>query len=269
MELLTQILRSITDRHVSLIAAGVAFYSFFAIFPGMAAIIAIWGLFSDPVVMREYLSQTHSLLPDMVFSVLSTQLDALLGARPHTLGWASLLSLAVALYSVHNGVSALISAVNAIQGHKPRGGVRGLIASIAMTAFLIVIAVCALGTVVVLPIVMQLVPLGQFAAPFLHVAPWVILLAVVLVSLGLFYRWGSNPTGRRHSWLSPGSVLATALWVASSVGFSIYLANFGAYNRIYGSIGAIVALLMWFWISAYIVLLGATLNAELWRRKDQ
>lgn len=258
-----------SDRHLTLIAAGVAFYTMFAIFPGMAATIAIWGFFADPMVMRSYLGLIHELIPDAAYGVLETQLDALLAARSVRLGWATGLSLAVALYSLNSGVAALIGGLNAIEGRGPRSGLLGIIVSATLTLVLIAMVLAGLATVVVVPLALGLLPLGPVNALILRVLPWIVLFLIVLMALGLFYRWGPDRGADRHDWITPGAVLAAALWAAASLGFSAYLANFGAYNRIYGSIGAVVALLMWFYISAFIMLLGAVLNTERARRNTQ
>lgn len=254
--------RATDERHIGVIAAGVAFYGMFAVFPGMAAMIAIWGFFSDPSVIPNYMNAIHGVMPAVAYDVLETQLVTLLKADPHALGWATLLSLLVALYSIHAGVAALISALNAISGHRPHGGLRRFAGSAIMTAATLGLAVSALATVVAVPVALNFLDLGRAEGMILKILPWIVLILVLLVFLGMVYRWGPNRDGARFGWLTPGSLLAVALWAVASIAFSVYLGNFGSYNRIYGSIGAVIALLMWFYISAYIVLLGAVFNAE-------
>ncbi len=139
-----------------------------------------------------------------------------------------------------------------------------------MTFATLGLAVCALATVVIVPVALNLLNVGRAEGIILKTLPWIVLILVLLVFLGMFYRWAPNNDAARFDWLTPGSLLAVALWAGASIAFSVYLVNFGSYNRIYGSIGAVIALLMWFFISAYIVLLGAVLNAEYARlRADQ
>lgn len=260
--LIEAVWRATDERHIGIIAAGVAFYGLFAVFPGMAAMIAIWGFFSDPSVIPTYMNAIHSLMPAVAYDVLETQLLTLLKTDSHALGWATALSLLIALYSIHAGVAALISALNAINGHRPHGGLRRLVGSVTMTAATLGLAVSALATVVVVPVALNVLDLGRAEGMIVKILPWIVLILVLLVFLGMVYRWGPNRDGARFGWLTPGSLLAVALWAVASIAFSIYLGNFGSYNRIYGSIGAVIALLMWFYISAYIVLLGAVFNAE-------
>ena len=253
------------DRHVGLIAAGVAFYSMFAIFPGMAATIAIWGIFSDPSVVETYLSTIRGLIPDAAFTLISDQLHTLVTNRTGGWHWATILSLGVALYSVHSAVAALMSGLNAVQDHDPRTGMMRMFSSLAMTLALLGVILTALAVVVAVPVALSLVAYGPADALVLRFLPWAILFFMVKMTLGMFYRFGGRGEGGRHNWISSGSVVAALLWAMVSFAFSVYLENFGSYNRIYGSIGAVIALMMWLYLSAYIVLLGAVLNAELRR----
>ncbi len=256
---------ALDERHVGLIAAGVAFYSMFAIFPGMAATIALWGVFSDPSVVQLALSKVHGLIPDEAYRLMETQLRALIGAHSRGWRWATLLPLAIALYSVHSAVSALISSLNAVQARRHRVGFMRIGGSLALTCALLLVILMALTTVVAIPILLKLMPIGTAAGVILRLLPWVVLFLVVNLTLGLFYRFGATAEEKRHGWISSGSIVAALLWALASFAFSVYLENFGSYNRIYGSIGAVIALMMWLYLSAYIVLFGAVLNAELAR----
>ena len=256
---------ALDERHVGLIAAGVAFYSMFAIFPGMAATIALWGMFADPAVVQDYLAKVHGLIPEEAFRLIETQLRALILAHSNGWQWATILPLGVALYSVHSAVSALISSLNAVQVRRHRAGAMRIVGSLALTLALLVVILVALATVVAIPIVLQLFPIGTAEAVILRVLPWAVLIFVVNLTLGLFYRFGATVEVERHSWVSTGSLVAALLWALVSFAFSLYLENFGSYNRVYGSIGAVIALMTWLYLSAYIVLFGAVLNAELAR----
>ena len=264
MKLAVAVWNAMDERHMGLLSAGVAFYAMFALFPGMAATIAIWGFFADPIVMREYLDQIHGVIPDAAYGVLEAHLDALLVANNRALGWTTILSFVVALYSVHSAVAALVSGLNAMhdRGHRP--GLFRLLWSVVLTGAVVALVLSALVVVVTVPVALNFLHVDYLGSFILFYLPWVVMFAVLFVVLGLFYRWGPTSESRshRHSWISPGAFVAALLWVAASIAFSVYLAYFGAYNRIYGSIGAVIALLMWLYISAYIVLFGAVLNEE-------
>lgn len=251
--------------HVGLIAAGVAFYGMFALFPGMAALIAVFGLISDPGVVRTELQLLHEVIPDQAFDLLSAQLERLLTASGTTLGWTTALSFAVALWSARAGVSAVVQGLNAIYDIPNRGGLRHEAVALAMTLALMAIAVTALLVVVVAPILIALVPPTPGTARVLQWLRWGAALVVLISGLGMVYRYGPNRTASGVVWMTPGAIVVVALWLAVSAGLSLYLSNFGAYNQVYGSIGAVIALLMWLYVSAYLVLMGAALNAVLER----
>ena len=252
-------------RNISLIAAGVAFYAMLSIFPAVAAIIALWGFISDAALVESQLEVLRSFVPEDAFDLLSTQVHALVGANDSTLGWATVVSTLVALWTTRAGVGALINGLNAVYGTTPRSGFGSFIAAIALTLVLIAVALTALACVVIVPIVLAFLPLGEFTAQILFIARWALVIAVVLLGLSLIYHYGPNHAART-GWVSIGAIFALMLWAIASVGFSYYLSNFGNYNEVYGSIGAVIALLMWFFISAYVVLLGGVLNAVLsWR----
>ena len=146
---------------------------------------------------------------------------------------------------------------------EPRGGLTHYLEAIVLTIALVGVALTATALIVVAPIVLAFFPIDAAAEVLVQAIRWAAAISVLLFGLGLIYRFGPNrPTGRAY-WLSPGSLLVVFLWAATSSGFSIYLSNFGNYNEVYGSIGAAIALLMWLYLSAYLILFGAALNAEL------
>ncbi len=255
------------NRNLGLIASGVAFWAMLAIFPAIAALIALWGYQADPSVVAAQLPMAREFLPYEGYRLLSNQVNALVAQNVSTLGWTSLVSILVALWSARTGVGALVQGVNAISGRENRGGLRDMVTAFALTFALMGVALVALVSIVVLPIILALVPLGPVAGLALKVVNWTIAISVVVMGISVVYRYGLNRPGERPRWFTPGLGLAVALWALASWSFSFYLANFGNYNEIYGSIGAVIALLMWFYISAYVVLLGAALNAELDREK--
>lgn len=254
------------QANLGLIAAGVAFFAMFAIFPALAAIIAVFGLVADPSIVESQLELMRDVIPTEAFYLFDAQISRLLGARADTLGWATALSTGVALWSARAGVAALMRGLNAIKGEPNRGGIGHYAVALLLTICLVGIAVIALLIVVIAPIVLAFLPLGGVAALALEAIRWSVALFILLAALGLLYRFGPNTVDVRTGWVSPGAIVVVVVWIAASVGFSAYLRNFGSYNEVYGSIGAVIALLMWLYISAYLVLLGAVLNVVLHRR---
>ncbi len=255
------------EANMFLVAAGVAFFGMLSLFPALAAVIAIWGLLSDPGVILDQIELLRSIVPDAVFSLVESQILKLMSTSGDALGWAGILSLAFATWSARSGVAALMIGLNTAHGQINRGNVRHYAASLALTGALFGVAIVALSAVVVVPIVLNFVPLGMVSALIVSAVRWFAAIGVLFVGLALLYRYGPNTRGARMKWITPGAVIAVALWGIASWAFSFYLANFARYNEIYGSIGAAIALLMWLYVSAFAVMLGAAFNVQLDRAR--
>ena len=251
------------EKHLGLVAAGVAFFGIFGIFPGIAAIIAIFGLLADPVVISEQLVLLDEIIPPDAYRLLSTQINRLVLAPPDTLGWATVVSITIALWSCRAGVGGLIGGLNAIAGQRQRHGVMQVLIAFALTIALVALAIVALFLVVILPIVLAFFPVAASTAWLVEGARWLIALGVLLVGLSLLYRFGPARIGGRGRWLTVGAFAAVVVWVIASAALSYYLTNFGSYNEVYGSIGAVIGLLLWLYVSAYLILLGAALNVAV------
>ena len=257
----------VSDGHFGLIAAGVAFYAMFAVFPGLAAVVAIWGLMADPQVIQGYLVVAERFLPPEAGELVHDQVMGLLNAPATTLGWATFLSLLIALYSARAGVSALIQGLDVVHRARPRGWLWGYAVDFMLTMALIGALMVALATAVIVPILLSYFPNGTVSAWLTKILPWVVMFLAVLTCLSILYRFGPNvPGGFKSGWISVGVLFAALAWAAVSFGFSIYLSNFNSYNRIYGSIGAVIILMMWLYLSVWAILVGGAINAELDQR---
>ena len=256
--------RRTEQAELDLIAAGVAFYGFLAIFPAAAAVIAIWGYVSDPSVIRSELALLRNVLPPDVFTLLSDQVEGLLTLNTSNLGLTSILSTLFALWSARAGMAALIRGLNAIHQRPNRSGHWHQLRAMALTFVLLGLVLAALILSVILPLVMVLLPVNLRA---LEGANMLLGLGLGILAMALAYRLGPNHGPKPPPLLSLGLLVAVILWVLATRGFMLYLENFPSYNRIYGSIGAVAALMMWLYVSAYAVLLGAAVDAERHRRK--
>jgi membrane protein len=266
-EVTRQVLDDLGEKNAGLISAGVAFYGLFAIFPGIAAMISLFGIFADPIVVESQLDLMAGLMPDGVFKLFQTQIDGLLSAGSATLGVTTLVSIGLALWSARTGVAALIRGLNAIFDRPNRGSIRHVMVALLLTICLVGIAIVALLMVVVAPIFLAVIPFNTDQAVLLELFRWSLVVAVLFVGLGLLYRYGPNRRYARMGWMTPGAFVVVAFWLAMSAAFSAYVANFATYNEVYGSLGAVIALLFWFYLSAYLILVGAALNHTLDRRK--
>ncbi len=262
-----QVIDDLGEKNAGLISAGVAFYGLFAIFPGIAATIALFGLLADPVVVDSQLELMRGLMPAGVFELFETQIDAVLGAGASTLGLTTFISIAVALWSARSGVAAIIRGLNAIFERPNRAAIRHVLVALLLTVCLIGMAIVALMMLVVAPVLLAVLPISSDQGAVLEVIRWSVAIAVLFVGLGMLYRYGPNRRFARPNWVTPGAVIVVILWLFMSSAFTIYVANFSTYNEVYGSIGAVIAMLMWFYLSAYLIFLGAALNVTLDKRK--
>lgn len=262
-KLLLAVWQTASEKHVGLIAAGVAFFGMFGIFPAMAAVIAVFGMLADPVVIAEQMTLMEGIIPPDAYRILAIQVNRLVLAPSQALGWATVVSTALALWSARAGVGALVGGLNAIAGERMRSGIGQVIVALALTLVLVALAIVAMLTVVIVPVVLAFIPLASSTAWLLEGLRWLIALGVLVLGLSLLYRFGPARIGGRGRWITVGAVVVVILWVASSVGLSFYLTNFGSYNEVYGSIGAVIGLLLWLYVSAYLILLGAALNLHV------
>ncbi|MEL6841442.1 MAG: YihY/virulence factor BrkB family protein [Pseudomonadota bacterium] len=254
---------SASEKHLGLIAAGVAFFGVFGIFPGIAAVIAIFGLVADPTVIGEQLVLMEDIIPPDAYRLLSSQINRLVSAPNEALGWATFVSITLALWSCRAGVGALIGGLNAIAGQRVRNGIWQMVVAFLLTVALVSLAIVAVTAVVILPIALAFIPVATSTAWILEGVRWLIALGVLMMGLSLLYRFGPARIGSRGRWFTIGAFVVVILWVAASAGLSFYLTNFASYNEVYGSIGAVIGLLLWLYVSAYLILLGAALNVEV------
>jgi membrane protein len=255
--------RSMGPNHLSLIAAGVAFFGMLSLFPALAALIALLSLIADPDVVVVQLEEYRTLMPQDVYDILNTQIVGLVSASSQSLGWAGLISVLLAWWSARAGVGAMMHGLNVAYGLRSRASWRHYLRALLLTASLVGVGIVALLTVVVAPVALTLLPLGSVVGVILDLLRWIIGIAVILGGIGMLYRYGPNRSGIRIGFITPGAIFSALMWAGFSIAFSYYVAHFGNYNEVYGSIGAVMAMLVWLWISSFVVLIGASLNAEI------
>lgn len=268
MRLTGPILTKMDRMNFSLIAAGIGLFAMLALFPALATIVMLWSLLASPDDAYTLLAMGAGLMPPDVLTLMSEQIKRVIAVgEGQEFGWAILLTLFVSIWSARTGVAAVIRGLNAVNNARPRASwVAETLVSLGLTVVLSGLALLAILAMVVAPIVVSIIPLGTGAVIAVGIIRWLLATSVAITAFGAIYRYGPNLALPRPGWITPGSLVAVALWLLVSIAFSIHLARFGDYNKIYGSIGAAVALLIWFYLSAYVVLLGGTLNAELARR---
>jgi membrane protein len=248
----------------------VAFYGLLAVFPGLIALVAIYGLAFDPAQVEQQVSQLKGVLPPEATDVLLAQLHDLTTTSSTALGFGAIAGIVLALWSASAGMRTLMEALNvAYDEEESRGFVGYYGTALLLTLGAVLGLIVAIALVVALPVALQFFGLGEALKWLVAIAVWPVLLVAMLVGLAIVYRFGPSRAKPRWRWVSWGAVAATLLWIVGSVLFSVYVTQFGSYNETYGSVGAIVILLMWFLLSSYAVLIGAELNAEMERQTRQ
>jgi membrane protein len=254
--------------NLPLLAAGIAFYALLALVPALVAFVSIYGLIANPADVARHVNDVLGASPREVRTLIDTQLEAITNGKRSQAGLGALLGVLFAFWSASSGMSHAIEGVNAAYNQKAqRGVVRLRLLALALTVGAMAFGLLAMLLIAVAPAVVASSSVG---APFrivLSAARWPLLAAGMLAALAVFYRFAPEGRRARWRWLSPGAIVATSLWLAGSALFSIYTANFGRYNETYGSLGAIVVVMLWLFLTGFVVLFGAELNAAA-ERKD-
>lgn len=255
--------RESTADQVPMLAAGVAFFGFLALFPAMVAFTLIWGLVADPATVTEQTAALAASLPPEARALLVDQLQQLASAPSQSLGWGLVVAVLAALWSASGGVGNLVSAINiAYDEERRRGFVKDKLIALGLTVGAIVFMVLMVALVAGVPAALQLVGIGAGWRWLAEVVRWLLIAALVMVALAVLYRVAPDRDAPKFRWASIGAVVATLLWLLASAGFSLYVSLFGNYAKTYGALAGVAVLLLWLWITCFAILLGAEINAE-------
>ncbi len=248
---------------VGMLAAAVTYYAFLAIFPALIAAVTLYGLVADPAQVTEQVDNLSDTLPAEAATLLQDQLTNITSTSGGALGIGLAVSVVGALFSASGGVGNIIKAVNiAYDEEETRGAVRLRLLALALTLGAVVFVLVAIGLIAVLPVVLDAIGLGTFGTAVAFVLRWVGLVAFMVLGLAVLYRYAPDRDSPKFRWVGLGSLLATVLWIVASAALSIYVSNFGSYGKTYGALAGVVVLLLWLYITSFIVLLGAEVNAE-------
>ncbi len=263
-------LRNTFADNLSILSAGVAFYAFLSIFPAIAGTLMVWGLFADPLEIRGQISVLRGIAPADAFELMA---DALVRIAENTHSGftvGAIVSLLFALWAASRAAQALMATLNvAYDVEKPRGFIAGNLNAIRFTIIGIAFALFSLAAIGAVPPLLEALRLGALVDVLIRGSRWLLLVGVFFAIAAMAYRRTPTRRGvsrrewRRHPTLT-GAAVASLIWLVASFGFSFYLSAFDAYTRIFGSLGAVAALLMWFWITAYAIGIGAEINSVLW-----
>ncbi len=255
------------DEQHSLAAAGTAFFVFLAIFPALVALIALYGLFTDPAQIEPQVSALEGLLPASALDLLRAQMQRLAETAPGQLGISAIVGILVALWSANKGMKGMVKALNFAYGEdEDRNFLELNGVTLALTLGGIVFVAVLVFGVAVIPGMLDALGLGGTARAAIDWLRWPVLALILIGALAVLYHYGPDRDRPRWSWVTPGAVVATIVFLIASALFSLYVSMFGNYNEVYGSVGAVAVLMLWLYIGAWSVLLGAETNAEAERQ---
>lgn len=258
------------DDNIGIIAAGIAFYVFAAIVPTLGAVVLSYGLFAEAETVRRNIESVFASLPRDAASIISDQLLTVVESSKDKQGIGLVVALLLAWYGATKGSAAIITGLNvAYDTEESRGFVRLTLLKFAVVGGGVVMIFAAIGTTMLLAFLSGLIPNAPLAVlALIRIAGFLLLAVLVVTAAAILFRFGPDHRQPRWIWLSPGSAGATLLWLAGTAGFGFYVSNFGNYGATYGSLSAVIVTLTWLWLTAYVFLLGAELNAELERQVE-
>ena len=263
-DIILRVYQNIGKHRVIALAAGVAFYALLAIFPAIAALVAIYGFFADPATISAHLDSVAGLLPGGAIDVIRDQMTRIASHGRSTLGVTFAFGLGASLWSANAGIKAIIDSLNLVYNEEEkRGFIKLNLVSLTFTFLAILFVLFALAAIAVVPVVLAYVGLVDLTATLVNYGRWPILFVVVAAGLAALYRYGPSRSRPKWRWITWGSSFAAVAWMLVSLLFSWYAANFGSYNETYGSLGAVIGFMMWLWLSAIVLLLGAELDADM------
>lgn len=267
VEIAKRVYGEVSKDRVTSVSAGVTFFGLLALFPALTALVSIYGLLFDAGSVVGHIEMLRGVLPEGALGIIRDQVVSIVEASGGALGIAAVVGILTALYSANGGMKALIEALNIAWFEKEkRGFIRLNLVSLAMTLGAIVLVIAMLALTAVVPPLLASLHLGGLTEGLISVLRWPLMAAALTVALAVLYRWGPSKDDPQWQWITPGALFATAGLIIASALFSWYAANFANYNETYGSLGAVIGLMMWLWIACVVVMMGAEINSEVERQ---
>jgi membrane protein len=249
--------------NMPIIAGGVAFFGFLSIFPALIAMISLYGLVASPETVTRQIEALSAQLPQSAADLIGAQLTEITSTNSSALTWSLVVAILAALWSASGGVGNIVTAINlAYDEVETRNFFKLKATSLVLTLGAIVFVLITFGLVAVVPIVLEALPLGGVGTVLAQVLRWILLLAVFAGALAVLYRVAPDRDAPKLRWVSLGSIVVTVVWALVSLGFSFYVDRFGSYDKTYGAIAGVIVLMLWLYLTCYLVLLGAEINSE-------
>jgi membrane protein len=270
MDILLRAWKNTSEKNLSLVAGGVAYYLLLALFPALAALVSIYGLVANPADVTKHIHSLSSMLPSSTVKLIGDELHQLVSASSRSLGLGATIGIVIALWSSLHGMTGMMSALNIAYGQPERRGfIRFNTTALLLTAVVTVGGLIALMLITALPIVLHGAGLRGPKRWIGLTVEWPLLIVFAAGMVALIYRYGPDRDKPKWKWASPGVITATVLWIIGSSLFSFYVYHFSSYNKTYGALGALLVLMTWLWLSAFVVLFGAEINGEAERQTQR
>ena len=256
--------------NVGILAGGIAYAAFLAIPPALIAGMSLFGLVADPATIAQQAEGVLAALPESAQPLIRDQIVSLTQTSSGALSWSLVISILLALWSASSGTSSLMTGINiAYDEQESRNFIKLRGTALLLTLGAIIFVLLTLALVAVVPAVLNALQLGTFINVIVQIVRWVLLVVLIVVALAVVYRLAPDRDAPQFKWTSVGALVSAVLWVVASLGFSLYVNNFGSYNKTYGALAGVVVLLLWLYLTSYIILLGAEINAESEKQTKQ
>lgn len=267
-EILKRVYAAMSANHLGLLSAGVAYYAFLSIAPLLAAVVLTYGLVGDPQIVARHMQAIITVVPADAAQLINDQLLGMVSARKPAIGFGLFLALGLAVYGATRAASAIMEALNIVYAQKEGRNIFAFYrVSMGITFSAVMVVVAGVVTATIIGLLQKLLTnWGPGVLFAIKAATWICAGLLASSIFGLIYRFGPHRRRVQWQWLTVGSIAATLFWLVATLGVSFYVSTFGDYNKTYGSLAAVVILQLWLFVSAYIVLLGAQINAEAERQ---
>lgn len=263
-DVLLRVMHEAKLDNLTLIAAGMAFYAMLSVAPTLAVMVSLYGLLVSPEQVLAQIELLSSYLPPDAAATVLSQMQDVATAEQTSLGWGMALAALISLWSASKAMKSLFGGLNTVyEEYETRSFFHVAAQSLLFTLAGIVMLLLVLSVVALLPVLLNILALPGSSELLVRILSWLLIAVVALFALAVLYRYGPARSKPQWRWVTVGALFALVVWLASSMALSWYVASFDSYQRTYGSLGAVVVLLMWFFLSAYAVLLGGELNSEL------
>lgn len=258
-----RVARQIHGDHLPLIAAGVAFFFLLGLFPGLGAIISIYGWLADPATVASHIAQLSHVLPPQAAEIIHNQAAQLAG-EDAAAGWGAVIGVLLALWAGSKAMRGIVEALNiAYNQRESRGLILKQAVYLTLTLGAVLVGLLSILLIAIAPAVVNFLPVPEWGKGTLMWLRWPLLLFIGMASIAAIYRYGPARERAKWRWVSWGAGVATLLWLIVSALFSLYVSSFGNFNEVYGSLGAVVVLMLWLYLTAFLILIGAELDSEL------